>query len=213
MNAAEPVIIVHGLWVHGLIMNWMAMHIRHCGFETHTFSYPSVRLTLTENAERLAQYCETLAVPRVHIIGHSLGGLIALKMLEITRNVHCGRLVLVGPPYGGSFAAQRLAGFPGGTALLGSSIAEWLGTPRSGIIGAEETGVIAGTRSLGLGQLIAPDLPSPNDGVVTLAETEIPGVSQRVVLNVSHSEMLISSAVAEQCCAFLRSGRFEAVAT
>jgi len=69
--------------------------------------------------------------------------------------------------------------------------------------------VIAGSRGLGLGRLIAPDLPCPNDGVITLAETEIPGVTRRVVLEVSHSAMLISQDVARQCCAFLRSGQFE----
>jgi len=212
MNAKrDHVIIVHGLWVHGVIMYLLARRIAQCGFVTHTYSYPSMRLSLSENAARLAQYCERLGVPRVHIVAHSLGGLIALKMLETARSVHCGRLVLVGTPYSGSFAAARLARFPGGTRLLGRSIAEWLSAPRPGISGADEVGMIAGTRGLGLGSLIAPDLPRPNDGVVAVSETEIPGVTRRVALNVSHTEMLVSRKVARQCCAFLRNGAFDAV--
>ncbi len=212
MTAAAPVIVVHGLWVHGVIMYWLARRIARGGFVTHTFSYPSVRLSLSENAARLAQYCKRYAAPRLHIVGHSMGGLIALKMLETTPDLRCGRLVLVGTPYSGSFAAARLARFPGGTRLLGRSIAEWLASPRPGIRGADEVGIIAGTRGFGLGSLIAPDLPRPHDGVVTLAETEVPGVTQRVALNVNHSEMLISGAVAHQCRAFLRNGRFDPVA-
>ncbi len=211
MISTEPVIIVHGLWVHGLVMGWLARRIAQCGFDTHTYSYPSMHLTLTENAGRLARYCESLGAPRVHIVAHSIGGMVALKMLETARGIRCGRLVLLGTPYSGSFAAQRLARFPGGTALLGRTVAEWLSQPRPGVH-AEEAGIIAGDGGFGLGRLVAPDLPRPNDGVIALAETEIPGVTRRVVLDVGHSAMLISRDVARQCCAFLRSGQFETAA-
>ncbi len=209
MTVAEPVIVVHGLWLHGMVMGWLARRIEQCGFDTYTYSYPSMQLTLSENAERLAQFCAKLHAPRVHIVGHSMGGLIALKMLESVPSVRCGRLLLVGTPYTGSFAAQRLAQFPGGTALLGHSIGEWMNGVRPAIP-AVEVGVIAGTRGFGLGWLIAPNLPRPHDGAVTVAETEIPGPHQRVLLEVSHSEMLISREVADQCCVFLKNGRFEA---
>ena len=208
MNAAEPVIIVHGLWLHGMFMGWLARRIAQCGFDTHTYSYPSVQLTLSENAERLAQFCAGLNARRVHLVCHSMGGLIALKMLETVPALRCGRLVLVGTPYTGSFAAQRLAQFPGGTALLGRSIAEWLHAPRPVPAGNTAIGVIAGTCGIGLGRLVAPGLPQPNDGVVTLAETEVPDTVDRIALQVSHSEMLVSREGARQCCAFLREGRF-----
>lgn len=207
MSSAEPVIIVHGLWLHGMVMGWLARRIAQHGFDTHSYSYPSVQLTLSENAARLAQFCKGLNAPRVHLVCHSLGGLIALKMLETTPEIQCGRLVLVGTPYTGSFAAQRLAQFPGGAALLGRSIAEWLDGARPAIR-AEAVGVIAGTRGLGLGWLIAPDLPRPHDGAVTVAETEIPGAHARILLEVSHSEMLVSREVADQCSTFLAHGCF-----
>lgn len=203
--------IVHGLWVHGLVMAYLAHRISVCGFDTSTWSYPSMRLTLAENAERFARHCEGLAVPRLNIVAHSMGGLVALKMLELAPSIDCERLLLLGTPYTDSVAARRLAGFPGGDLLLGRSIAQWLSEPRPGVR-AGAVGVIAGTRGLGLGALIAPDLPQPNDGVVALEETQLPGVAARIALPVSHSEMLFSSGVARQCCAFLRHGRFEAEA-
>lgn len=208
MTANEPVIIIHGLWVHGLAMGWLARRIRQDGFATHTYSYPTVRLTLSENAERFARYCTNLAAPRLHIVAHSMGGLVALKMLQMNHQLRCGRLILVGTPYNGSFAAQRLAQLPGGRSLLGRSIAEWLGESRPAPDGNIEIGIIAGTRGYGLGRLIAPDLPQPHDGVVSVAETAVPGVTQRVDMKVGHTEMLVSREVARQCCAYLRNGCF-----
>lgn len=208
MKPREPVIVVHGLWLHGLAMGWLARRIARCGFDARSYSYPSLQLTLSENAARLARHCRTLDAPRWHIVAHSMGGLIALKMLEAHRDLHCARLVLIGTPYTDSRAARRLARWPGGDSLLGRSIAEWLGSPRPLPDGMTETGIIAGTRGLGLGALVAPDLPKPHDGVVALEETGIPGVVHRVALHVGHSEMLFSREVARQCCAFLRDGRF-----
>lgn len=204
----EPVIIIHGLWVPSLIMGLLARRIARDGFAARTYAYPTMRLTLDENAKRFARYCASLAAPRVHIVAHSMGGLVALKMLEMNPQLHCGRLVLIGTPYTGSFAAQRLARLPGGNALLGRCIAEWLCSPRPEPTGDVEIGIIAGTRGHGLGRLIAPDLPQPHDGVVALAETVIPGVTRRIELKIGHTEMLLSREVARQCCAFLRSGQF-----
>jgi hypothetical protein len=56
--------------------------------------------------------------------------------------------------------------------------------------------------------MVAPDLPRPSDGVVSVSETDVPGMVDRIVLHVSHSGMLVSSAVARQICAFLRDGAF-----
>jgi len=51
-------------------------------------------------------------------------------------------------------------------------------------------------------------LPDPNDGVVAVEETKIPGLHDQIVLNVSHSGMLISASVAKQVCMFLQNGNF-----
>lgn len=204
----DTVVLVHGLWVHGIAMELMRRRIARCGYRALGYSYPSMRLTLTENAERLARYCLDLAAPRVHFVGHSLGGLIVLRMLEHATGFAPGRVVLTGTPFAESFAARRLARLPGGRAALGRSMREWLESVRPTPDGGCEMGVIAGKLPVGIGRLVAPDLPRPNDGVVSVAETRLPAMRDHIVLNVSHSGMLISRAVAGQICAFLRDGRF-----
>jgi hypothetical protein len=56
---------------------------------------------------------------------------------------------------------------------------------------------------------LARGLPTPNDGVVTVAETELAAACDRIVLPVSHSGMLLSRRVARQTGAFLRAGKFD----
>ena len=69
--------------------------------------------------------------------------------------------------------------------------------------------MLAGTLSVGLGRVFAPDLPKPNDGAVTTAETRLAAACDRIELRVSHTGMVLSRPVARQVGAFLREGRFE----
>ena len=72
-----------------------------------------------------------------------------------------------------------------------------------------EIGGIAGNGGLGLAQLVAPALPQPHDGVVSVDETRIPGMKDHVVLPVSHTPMMVSREVVHQTCAFLAQGQFD----
>jgi pimeloyl-ACP methyl ester carboxylesterase len=208
MAERECVVLVHGLWMHGLVMSLMRRSIERCGYRAISYSYPSIRLGLQENAQRLARFCRELGVPRAHFVGHSLGGLVVLCLLEQAAGLVPGRIVLLGPPYAGCHAAHRLGRLPGGRAALGRSIPEWLESGRPAPHGGHEIGVICGNVRFGLGCLVAPDLPAPSDGVVSAAETHVPGMRDHIVLGVSHSGMLVSRAVARQVCAFLHRGAF-----
>ena len=52
-------------------------------------------------------------------------------------------------------------------------------------------------------------MPAPNDGVVTVTETECEAACHRIVLPINHTGMLLSRRVARQTGAFLRDGRFD----
>ncbi|HEX9672263.1 MAG TPA: alpha/beta hydrolase [Burkholderiales bacterium] len=200
--------LVHGLWVHGIVMELMRRRVARHGYRALAYSYPSMRLTLAENAERLARFSRAIAAPRLHFVGHSLGGLIVLRMLERTPGLAPGRAVLLGSPVAGSLAARRLARLPGGRAALGRSAPEWHEAAHLGFGSGREIGVIAGRMPVGIGRIVAPDLPAPSDGVVSVAETRLPAMRDHIVLDVNHFGMLTSRAVVRQVCAFLRDGTF-----
>jgi pimeloyl-ACP methyl ester carboxylesterase len=208
MAEPEAVILVHGLWVHGVVMSLLERRIARCGYRARSYSYPTMRCTLSENAESLARYCCGIAAAKVHFVGHSMGGLVVLRMLEKPREFATGRVVLAGTPYGGSYAARRLMHVPGGRKLLGCCLPEWLGRNRREAPAHREIGVIAGRVGIGLGRLVAPEMTWPNDGVVAVSETSFPGMRDHIVLDVNHTGMLLSRKVAEQVCAFLERGVF-----
>ena len=203
------VLLVHGLWLHPVAMALMRGRLARHGFDVLAYAYPTVSLGLAENVERLRHYCDGLACGKLHLVGHSMGGLVALKVAELVPRGLLGRLVLVGTPFRDSFAARCLQRLPGGRRILGRSMPEWLEAPSAGRFDACELGVIAGCRGVGLGRVIAPGLPKPHDGVVSVAETHVPGMRDHIVLKVAHTEMLVSRAVVQQVAAFLERGTFD----
>ena len=203
----ETVVLVHGLWVRGWIMTLLGLQLRRCGFHTIIFSYPSMRAPLSQNALLLSRFVAAIAAPRIHFVGHSLGGLLLLQMLAEHPEPRAGRVLLMGSPYHASYAASKLARITLGRWLIGRSMRQWLEQKAPACPQQHEVGSIAGCLSLGIGKLLG-GLPYPNDGVVAVEETRLPAASDHVVLNVSHTGMLFSTRVARQVCAFLRQGHF-----
>lgn len=208
MASDEHVVLIHGLWMHGAIMSWMGRRIARAGYCVHRYTYPSVRLNMAENARRLAAYCQALGAPRLHLVGHSLGGLLIARMLDEPHRLDIGRVVLMGSPFVDSHAARRLSRVRMGCAAVGASVGEWLLGARPENLARHEVGVIAGNRAVGLGMMVAPGLPVPHDGTISVAETQVPGARDHIVLPVSHSQMVLSVQVVRQVCEFLRRGRF-----
>lgn len=188
-------------------MRLMGMRLQRCGFQPIVFSYPSMRSSLSQNALLLSHFVRSMTASRIHFIGHSLGGLLVLQTLAEFPEQRIGRIILMGSPYNGSNVAATLSPRAPGRYILGRSMLQWLGQRLPECHAQYELGVIAGCKSIGGGRLIS-RLPHPNDGVVTVDETRIPNTSDEIVLNVSHSGMLLSAGLALQACSFLQSGHF-----
>jgi pimeloyl-ACP methyl ester carboxylesterase len=205
------VVYVHGLWLSGLEGTLLRRRLaQSLNAETYAFSYSSVRSGIAANAQALAKFLGGLRTDTLHLVGHSLGGLVILNLFERPEGAWLprGRIVLLGSPLNGSLAARNLARVPLGRAIMGRTAAEELLVSRAHRWnGARELGVIAGDLGFGLGRLVG-TLGSPNDGTIRVEETEIEGAADRVVLRVSHSGMLFSAAVARATGSFLSAGRF-----
>ena len=193
-------------------MNTFAMvplqtSVKKCGFNVNRFGYPSMRGELEENAERLARFIATTDADVLHMVAHSLGGVVTLRALQLRPDPRVQRIVLLGSPVSGSLSGRRLAKFRAGKLLLGKSDRIWKAPPENKFPDGVAVGIIAGSLPIGLGRLFG-KIPEPNDGVVTVAETQVTNAIDQVVLPVNHTGLLVSSKVARQVCAFLRDARF-----
>ncbi|MBN8726592.1 MAG: alpha/beta fold hydrolase [Xanthomonadales bacterium] len=204
----EHVILLHGLWMRGFALWPLAQRLRAAGFDVATFDYASVVLGAASAVQRLRRRLVGGAVngSPIHLVGHSLGGLVALQAVRGGAGVPAGRIVCLGSPLRGSASARDLALLPGGRGLLGRS-ADLLGAGIPDWDGSREVGVIAGTLPLGFGRALG-RLSPPHDGTVAVAETRLPGVSDHRLVHASHTGLLLSREVAELTAAFLRHGRF-----
>lgn len=171
------------------------------------FRYSSMHATLADASGALAARLAAFPGP-VHVVAHSLGGVVALEAFARRDGLPPGRMVLLGSPVQGSRAAQAIGAWTAGTHILGALATAELARPLSRRWnGPREVGVIAGSRSAGLGRLFA-SLPVPNDGTVAVEETRLPGAASHIVHDVSHTGMLFSSAVAASTVQFLATGSF-----
>jgi pimeloyl-ACP methyl ester carboxylesterase len=205
----DAVLLVHGLWMNRVVMLYLGRQLRGHGFAARTVGYFSAMHDLARNARLVAGAIAAVDAPRVHVVAHSLGGVVALAALRDRPDPRVHRVLLLGSPLAGSASGRSLAGKRWGAPLLGTTRALWGDMPRLEIPPGVEAGAIAGARRLGLGRLIGLDVPLPNDGVVAVEETAHPQLADHLVMRVAHSEMLVSSAVARQAAAFLETGRFE----
>ncbi len=216
--SAETIVFVHGIWMPGAIMTWLKQHLesRH-GYAGRLFDYRAVRVGLDDNADRLAEF--TAAAARdagggpVHLVGHSLGGVLALRTLAQHPEAPEGRVVCLGSPLCGSRAAIGLERWRWGRGMLGHTITEGvLKEPACEwclpVTEGREVGVIAGNRAVGAGRLLA-HFDEDNDGTVGVSETRLPGAKSHLVLPVTHTGLVWSAAVADQVAAFLKRGEFD----
>jgi pimeloyl-ACP methyl ester carboxylesterase len=203
----ELVVLVHGIWMTGLEMSLLAFRLRSAGFATERFFYHSLFATPAQNAERLYDFLLRQQAANLHLVAHSLGGIVLLHLFDRFNDLPPGRVVLLGSPVQGSGVAKRLnsafmtrglIGQSGEHGLLGGA-PEWKAE--------RDLGVIAGSSGFGVGNLVG-GIDGPGDGTVSLSETCLPGASDYSQIPVSHMGMVVSMDVAKEAIRFLQMGRF-----
>jgi len=200
-------VFVHGIWMPGHELALLRRRVARCGFGTVRFAYPSVRRDIGHNAALLQDFLSTLDAGTIHFVGHSMGGLVITRMFHDFPEQRPGRIVALGAPFAGSYVARCLAGHALGRLILGRG-REPLASGAAPWAGGHELGTVAGTLALGIGRLLGPGLPKPNDGTVAVQETHLAGETDAIELPATHTGLAFSTEVARQVCAFLKTGRF-----
>ncbi len=200
----DRVLLIHGIWNAKAWLSPLASRLRGAGFTPEVFGYSSVLggpdVAVPALIARLRD-----AGP-VTLLGHSLGGLIALEALRQAPDLAVARVVCLGSPLCGSGAARGLAGRSWAAPVLGRSshllqrgFECWEGDP--------SVGMVAGNVAHGLGRYFA-RFDGDSDGTVAIAETRLPGLADHCVVASSHSGLVFSAEATRQAVSFLRDGHF-----
>lgn len=211
----ELVVLAHGLGRSNWAMWRFAQRLEYAGYKVCSLDYQSLGVSVTEVLLETSTQIDAcfLNAPKVHFVGHSLGGLVIRAYLQNKthklQKAKIGELILIGTPNKGSELADHLN--DSWLMEIGGGISRALVTGTRSLGNNLNSldvniGVIAGTKSFSLTNA---NFTGPNDGLVSVASTKLDTMSDFITIEVSHSMMRYNLEVAEQTIHFLQKGMFK----
>ncbi|MCG6966585.1 MAG: alpha/beta fold hydrolase [Chromatiaceae bacterium] len=204
---------MHGMFHSAYTMTLLARDLSAAAYRVRQVSYPTRSYDVAGLVDRyLRPAFDAFRDHRpLHIVTHSLGGILVRFYLQTNALPADSRIVMLAPPNQGSEVADRTRHWPLYRWLAGR-VGEQLGTGPDGIarqLGPidAEIGVIAARHSLQ--PWFSAMIPGEDDGMVSVASTRLAEMRDFIVVDSSHTLMVLSHAVREQVRHFLAKGCFE----
>lgn len=192
----EAVVLVHGLLATTLVMEGLARWLKPRFHRVVNWGYSSLWSPIERHARELADLLQKLdhECERIHLVTHSMGGIIARVALADFLPQRLGRLVMIAPPNRGSHVARRLAPYLG---MICPPILQLTDEDQSFVCSlpppaVEELGVIA----------------AQTDFMVEPCSTRLGCERDYIVLPGLHSSLLWRQETARQVHHFLQHGTF-----
>lgn len=197
------IIILHGLYMHGMVMQPLSHRLRDLGYHTKILSYNSVAI---DEKKVFASIDAALSKESPNVlVGHSLGGLIIKHYLQSRQHSEnkVSHVVTIGSPMQGASIVSRIQEL-GMSVILGNSPSFGLAQHEGTWQQPQKLGCIAGTLPLGARSLLMMDNKMMSDGTVTVEETKIEGMTDHIEIRSSHTSLIYTSWVPRQIDHFIQ---------
>ncbi len=209
----EIVVLIHGLVQRGIFLYSLGKFFRKAGYSVYIYDYQTSLKTISQHAGDFKLFLEKLVREsppdvKINIVAHSLGGIVTREALghlaagndwtgELLTPDRIKRVVMLGPPNLGSYAAKRwLKFFPLSGRLikplseLSSDISAYVHSVP--VPDGIEIGVIAGKY----------------DFKVDVSLTQLAKQKDHIILVSGHSLMMFIPSVRRAALRFLETGSF-----
>ena len=198
-KSPDTVVLIHGLGAHRITMQPLASRLQKEYARVINWGYRSLWSTIETHASEFEQLLRRLddeqTEGKLHIVTHSMGGIVTRTVLSHYVPRHLGRVVMMAPPNQGSHVAKRLAPWLGRLCPPLWQLSSEGGSYVKGLLPPEGVplGILAAEGDF-LVHLDSPHLPTEHDHMV------LPGI---------HSSLAWRKETAKQISYFLRNGCFE----
>ena len=202
------IIILHGLYMHGLAMQPLSHKLRSFGYQTKVITYNTLAIEKNRVFEKIDQ---ALSPDTTNVlVGHSLGGLIIKAYLDKRKPSQqmVSHVITIGTPIKGASIVHRIQEL-GIDAILGNSPEHGLKMHHDKWEFTQKLGCIAGTLPVGARALLMMDRSILSDGTVTVEETMIEGMTDHIQTPSSHTSLIYNSFVPKQIDHFIQLGCFD----
>lgn len=198
----QKVILLHGLGRSVVSMRLIAWRLGKAGFDPIMLDYPSTDASINHLVDHLM-----VALPhgeKLDFVGHSLGGILAKRLMRRLPPEEQGRIVQLAAPNFGSEIAARASVFG---QIMGPALEELQPNEGDDDTGLD-IGAIAGTAALPAYTLIT-GIEGQNDGKVSV-ESAWGGAPEgkRLAFPLTHSLMTLDKRVIKATIDFLKNGKF-----
>ncbi|HHX8290458.1 TPA: triacylglycerol lipase [Vibrio diabolicus] len=201
------IIILHGLYMHGLVMQPLSQKLRKLGYETQVISYNTVAIDESSLFDSIDHSLNPLTANV--LVGHSLGGLMIKRYLANRKPTTSliSHVVAIGSPLKGASIVGRIQDLGLG-AILGNSPHHGLNRHNDAWAFPQKLGSIAGTMPIGARPLLIRNDNTMSDGTVTVEETRLEGMQDHIEVKQTHTSLIYNTFVPQQIDHFIRTDYF-----